>query len=333
MLNEELNHRVKNILAVVQSLVGRPVGGDRTIEDYVETLRGRIKALASAHDQVARSDGGGLLRVLLEAELEPYRHQPSAVQLEGPNLWLSGPALSVSALTLHELATNAAKYGALSRPSGTLKITWFLDAAQGGWVLEWIESGGPPVTPPKSSGFGSVLLERAIPHELGGTSLREFRPEGLYIRLTFPESHAVLVSEKTEAPEPDEVGDATAAQSALLHSARVLLVEDQLLIAMETEQALNAAGVRHIRTVSSVYEALQAIKEQSPDVALLDFNLGKESSEDIASVLRKKGIPFLFATGYADRTMIPQEFEDVPILRKPYTVKNAVQELLKVLPV
>nr|WP_232228073.1 response regulator [Asaia astilbis] len=102
---------------------------------------------------------------------------------------------------------------------------------------------------------------------------------------------------------------------------------------METEQALNAAGVRHIRTVSSVYEALQAIKEQSPDVALLDFNLGKESSEDIASVLRKKGIPFLFATGYADRTMIPQEFEDVPILRKPYTVKNAVQELLKVLPV
>ncbi|WP_199899885.1 response regulator [Asaia prunellae] len=305
---------------------------DRTIEDYVEVLRGRIKALASAHDQVARSDGGGLLRTLLEAELEPYRHQPSAVVLEGANLWLSGPALSVAALTLHELATNAAKYGALSLPAGTLSVRWFLDEAQENWVLEWTETGGPPVKPPKGNGFGSVLLERAIPHELGGTSIREFRPEGLFIRLTFPERHAFLVSEEEAEPVSEEAPAATAAQTELLHASYVLLVEDQLLIAMETEQALEAYGVRHIRTVSSVYEAVQAIRERSPDVALLDFNLGKESSQEVATLLRKRGIPFLFATGYADRTMIPQEFQDVPVLRKPYSITNVVQELLKMLP-
>ncbi|WP_158625455.1 response regulator, partial [Asaia sp. W19] len=269
---------------------------------------------------------------LLEAELEPYRHQPSAVTLEGPNLWLSGPALSVAALTLHELATNAAKYGALSKPSGNLRISWFLDEEPGNWVLEWTETGGPPVTPPKGNGFGSILLERAIPHELGGTSVREFRPEGLFIRLSFPVRHAVLVSETAIEPVVEDLPIATAAQSELLHSAYVLLVEDQLLIAMETEQALGAYGVRNIRTVSSVYEALQAIRERAPDVALLDFNLGKESSHEVATLLRKKRIPFLFATGYADRTMIPREFQDVPVLRKPYSIKNAVQELLKVLP-
>lgn len=332
MLNEELNHRVKNILAVVQSLIGRPVAKDKPVEDYVEILRGRIKALASAHDQVARTDGGGLLRTLLEAELEPYRHQPAAVDLEGANLWLSGPALSVAALTLHELATNAAKYGALSVPSGKLQIRWFMDESAANWVLEWTESGGPPVSPPKGNGFGSILLERAIPHELGGTSLREFRPEGLFIRLTFPARHAVLVSMTADTVMGEEMSSATTSQTDRLHAANVLLVEDQLLIAMEAEQALSSYGVRQIRTVSSVYEAVQAIKERAPDVALLDFNLGKETSHEVATLLRKKQIPFVFATGYADRTMIPREFRDVPVLRKPYSIKNAVQELLTVLP-
>lgn len=332
MLNEELNHRVKNILAVVQSLIGRPVAKERTIEEYVEILRGRIKALASAHDQVARTDGGGLLRTLLEAELEPYRHQPTAVILDGPNLWLSGPALSVAALTLHELATNAAKYGALSVPSGNLHIRWFIDEAEGCWVLEWTEAGGPHVNPPKGNGFGSILLERAIPHELGGTAKREFRPEGLFIRLTFPARHAVLVAETATVPEAEGPIVADTAQTERLHAANVLLVEDQLLIAMETEQALSSYGVRHIRTVSSVYEALQAIKDRCPDIALLDFNLGKENSHEVATLLRKKNVPFIFATGYADRTMIPAEFRDVPVLRKPYSIKNAVQELLRVFP-
>jgi len=133
-------------------------------------------------------------------------------------------------------------------------------------------------------------------------------------------------------PEAEGPIMADTAQTERLHAANVLLVEDQLLIAMETEQALSTYGVRHIRTVSSVYEALQAIKDRCPDIALLDFNLGKENSHEVATLLRKKNVPFIFATGYADRTMIPAEFRDVPVLRKPYSIKNAVQELLRVLP-
>ena len=123
MLNEELNHRVKNILAVIRSLVGQPVAEGRSLATMSTSLRGRIQALAYAHDQVARGDGGGLLADLLGAELAPYRTPARGVAARRPAVWLDARAFSVMALVLHELATNAAKYGALSRTGGQLVRT------------------------------------------------------------------------------------------------------------------------------------------------------------------------------------------------------------------
>lgn len=113
----------------------------------------------------------------------------------------------------------------------------------------------------------------------------------------------------------------------VLANASVLIVEDQLLIAMDIEQALADHGVTNVRTVASVYEGIQAIRQKTPDVALLDLNLGNETSAEIALLLRQKNVPFLFATGYADRSMIPAGFEDVPVIRKPYATPAVLREL------
>ena len=181
MLNEELNHRVKNILAVIKSVVGHPVEEGRSLARYVEALEGRIQALAVAHDQVVRGDGGGLFSDLLEAELSPYRSAGPTITLDGPPVWLDARAFSVLALVLHELSTNAAKYGALSVPGGRLDVTWRRDD-QNGCVVAWREHGGPHVPPPSREGFGSALIERSIPYDLGGESSVCYRPEGVEAR-------------------------------------------------------------------------------------------------------------------------------------------------------
>src|SRR5262249_44920514 len=156
-------------------LVSQPVEDGKSLTDYVGTLKGRIMALANAHDQVIRSDGGGSLRGLLNAELTPYRAQQ--VSVSGPPVDLDTRAYSVLALVIHELATNAAKYGALSNGDGKLSIEWRL-GEDGALMFHWRESDGPPVTPPRRRGFGSVLLHRSVPFDLGGQADISYGIEG-----------------------------------------------------------------------------------------------------------------------------------------------------------
>ncbi|GAA08605.1 HWE histidine kinase domain-containing protein [Acetobacter tropicalis] len=331
MLNEELSHRVKNILAVVQSLMSRPVPQGRTMKDHFSILKARIGALARAHDQVVRADGGGLLRQLLEAELEPYRLEASTITLHGPEIWLTGRALSVIALVIHELATNAAKYGSLSCREGRLEVDWHFDEREQTWVLTWKETGGPPVTQSDEKGFGSVLIERAIPHELNGKAICDLRTEGLFIRFELPKRHAVCVMQENNIMSDVVIPSETRSTDDALRMASVLIVEDQLLIAMDIEHALMEHGVKNVRTVSSVYEGQQALQKDMPDIALLDLNLGDETSVKIANALRDRHVPFLFATGYADGSMIPPEFNNVPVIRKPYAVHTVIREMTKLL--
>ena len=132
MLNEELNHRVKNILSVIRSLVGQPAREGQSLEGYVEALKGRIQSLSFAHDQVIRGEGGGLLRDLINAELTPYRNAQTEIRVVDDRIWVDSRAYSVLALVLHELATNAAKYGALSVAGGKLEVPGDVDS---GWRL------------------------------------------------------------------------------------------------------------------------------------------------------------------------------------------------------
>lgn len=329
MLNEELNHRVKNILAVVQSLVSQPVEPDMTPAQHVSRLRGRIRALGLAHDQAVRSDGGGLLRALLDAELAPYRER-CFITCTGPRIWLTGQALSVLALVVHELATNAVKYGALGQPRGRLDVAWSHDAACDEWRITWRESGGPAVTPPRSRGFGSVLLERGFPHELGGATHAHFHPGGLEMIMRLPCRHVRPAPEMETPDAPPDSSHAVPPKENPVLDADILLVEDQFLIAMEAESAIEEINIGQVRTVASVYEAMNAISTRVPDVAILDVNLGGENSLEVARTLRARGVPFIFATGYADRTMIPPELRDVPVERKPYSARALAERIRQI---
>ncbi|WP_060481016.1 HWE histidine kinase domain-containing protein [Pseudomonas sp. NBRC 111119] len=330
ILNEELNHRVKNILSLIGALVAHPTSESQTLQGYVATLQGRIQALALAHDQVVRGDGGGRLAMLLDAELSPYRTASGVIELQGPNVILDARAYSVMALVLHELATNAAKYGALSRPGGTLSVTWSLDEA-GACTIEWQERGGPPVRAPSRNGFGSVLISRSIPFDLGGTSQVEYCPEGLRGCFTIPDKHLALGEAEAAA-----TAGTTAASSGERFAARaglnVLILEDQLVIAVGLEQILTDAGVDCVMTASSEHEAMQLLTVRQPDAAILDVNLGRSTSISVADELTRRGIPFLFATGYGDGISIPAHLKHIPVTRKPYdtsTILANLQSLLR----
>lgn len=324
MLSEELNHRVKNILAVIRSLVGHPVEDGRSLVDYVGALKGRIQALAFAHDQVARGDGGGLLAELLGAELGPYRGAGATVSLDGPGLWLDSRAFSVMALVLHELATNAAKYGALAVPTGRLDVSWAI-GEDGSARLAWRESAGPRVVPPSRTGFGSALINRSIPFDLGGESAVDYHPHGLEARFVLPARHV------SPAATPLPRGDAAAAdgspEAALPGGLGVLLVEDQMLIAMDAEALLAEAGAERVVTARTVAEAQAQLRAALPDVAVLDVNLGTGTSIPIAEDLRRRGVPFVFATGYGEGSQIPGAFKTVPVVRKPYDGPTLVEAI------
>lgn len=316
MLNEELNHRVKNILAVIKSLVGHPVQEGRSVKDYVASLRGRIQALALAHDQVIRSDGGGPLVDLLNAELSPYRSSNDRIVLNGPPLWLDSRAFSVMALVLHEMATNAAKYGALSQAGGKLDITWRL-AEEGSCEIQWRESGLRLASPPSRSGFGSALINRSIPYDLGGQSSVDFLPDGVRAQFILPAKYLSVEQEAGDGRDPRSAATATS-HSPLVGGLVVLVLEDQMLIALDVETTLIDHGAAKVITASSVCEALERLREVRPDVAVLDVNLGQDTSIPFAKELRRRNIPFVFATGYGDKMVIPPDLSDVPMVRKPF---------------
>ncbi|AYD01295.1 HWE histidine kinase domain-containing protein [Neorhizobium sp. NCHU2750] len=317
MLNEELNHRVKNILSIIKALVGHPVESGRSLSDYVGSLKGRIQALAFAHDQVVRGGDGGSLLDLLEAELQPYMEGTRSVVLDGPRVWLDSRAFSVMALVLHEMSTNAAKYGSLSVPGGRLDVRWQVTAS-GGCEIDWTETGGPRATAPSRSGFGSVLIGRSIPYELDGEAEVEYPHTGVRARFVVPAKHLHADEEANDVRFGEADAKATESVSApSLSEMEFLLVEDQMLIAADVEAMLAEHGITKVTTAPSVAEALRRLKGFSPDVAILDVNLGSGTSLPIAEELARRNVPFVFATGYSDRSIIPPHLS-APIVRKPY---------------
>ena len=323
VLNDELNHRVKNILALIKALVNQPSMPGESLDGFVAGLRGRILALSHAHDQVVRSDGGGSLHQLLEAELSPY--SASQIEMLGDDVGLDARAYSVMALVVHELATNCAKYGALSVPSGRLTITIESDPSLG-CSISWVERNGPVVQIPPRRGFGSVLLDRSVPFDLHGTSEVEFRPEGVEARITIPLRFTAAHPPRT-VPKPAPAGGKV--PQLTLEGTSVLLVEDQLVIALDAEEMLRGLGASKLTTVATAHEALALIATEPPQAAVLDVNLGIGNSIPVAEELVRQGVPFVFATGYGDSVMIPEKLRGVPMVRKPYTADSLKSALIQ----
>jgi two-component sensor histidine kinase len=190
VLARELGHRVRNVLGLVQALITQTATGERSVKEYRSVLLARIRALAAAESLVFQERGDiADPRRIAEEILRPYRaDRPAAFRIDGTEARLNARKGRMFGLTLHELATNALKYGALSAPEGVVTLRWHVERGEDPprIVLSWEEADGPEVSLPERRGFGSRLLKDVVTHELGGTATLDFRRTGLVYRLSFP---------------------------------------------------------------------------------------------------------------------------------------------------
>ena len=261
----------------------------------------------------------GGLGSIVEAELGGLG-QGQAIW-SGPDLFLTPRAANALSLALHELATNAIKYGALSVEGGRVLLDW-RKRPDGGFAVDWQEIGGPPVTPPTRTGFGAVLLDRVTGRELGGTGKVTYDKAGVRAHLTANRAALADAKPAEPAPAPSGVSTGPANGHGGVEGLRLLIVEDATLLALELEAGLVEAGATIVGTAGDVDEAM-GHAEAPLDAAVLDVNLGGKLVTPVAERLAARGVPFVFATGYGERGA-PGGF-DAPIVRKPYNIHQIVR--------
>jgi PAS domain S-box-containing protein len=310
LLAREVDHRARNALAIVQSIVR--LTRANSVEGYVGAVEGRIKALGRAHALLSDACWHSAdLGALVAEELAPYRVSGAdKVQVSGPNVALPPHMAQGLALALHELATNAAKHGALSSLLGKLSLSWELRPDY--LVLQWTEAGGPAVLPPSTRSFGLKVIRTSIENQLNGKAIFEWAPPGMQCTLAIPLGKYGAARK----PQPADGGAADGARPRSATGQRVLLVEDEALVAMMIQDWLTEAGHSVIGPISRASEALKAATEADYDAAILDINLGDGMAYPVADIVAKRGAPFVFVTGYEADT-IDDRFSHVPILQKP----------------
>ena len=308
LLAREVDHRAKNAMAIVQSIVRLTKAN--SIPDYANVIEGRVKALSRAHAILSDSRWQGAdLRKLVDEELAPYRStNADRIRSSGPNVVLDPTTAQTLALALHELATNAVKYGALSQAAGMLELKW--DVQPKAIVINWQESGGPVTRAPRATGFGTRIITSSIERQLGGKTSFEWRPEGLWCALHVPRSQVADTRRETGAQHQGE------ASPDAIRGKRIMIVEDEALVAMILEDQLEDLGFSIAAICANVAEAMKAVDESAPDAAILDVNLGGQLVYPVADRLIDRGIPFVFVTGYG-RESVDQRYSSIRVLEKP----------------
>ena len=326
LLMGELDHRVKNTLANIQALVAHTSRSAESLTDFTTGLERRIRSMSKAHSLLTESRwAGASVADLIGQELEQYR-DGGAISIIGPNAVLTSKAALALSLAIHELATNAAKYGSLSIAGGQIKVIWQTND-DAGLTLTWHETGGPPVIPPLRRGFGSTLIERALAIETGGQTSLRFDRAGVVCEVRLPAG--AVISVETNNP-PNQLDDApiVAPPPKTLPEIprRILVVEDSAIVLMSLEMLIDDLGWKIVGPATRLPTALELAQSETFDAALLDVNLNGEMSWEVAEILSRRGIPFAFTTGYGG-TMIPKQFSDVVAIGKPFMDKDIERQL------
>jgi PAS domain S-box-containing protein len=315
LLAREVDHRAKNALAIVQSIV-RLTRAD-SIPTYVASVEGRITALSRAHTVLSHSRWQGAdLTGLVEEELAPYRSdRGDRITMTGPSVSLQPSSAQTLTLALHELATNAVKYGALSSALGRLKVSWELKPST--LVLHWEESGGPRARKPAKLGFGTRIIVASIEGQLGGQAKFLWGESGLNCVLTIPRGEkigqpALAMAEKSA----DDKVHTPPADRLVVNGNHVLVVEDEALVAMVVTDALMELGYHVVGPFGRPPDALAAIQNGAVNAAVLDINLAGSLVYPVADELASRGIPFVFVTGYGIES-VEKRFAHIPVLPKP----------------
>ncbi|WP_157619600.1 PAS domain S-box protein [Skermanella stibiiresistens] len=318
LLMREVDHRAKNALMVVQSIVQLSRSEDPA--EFTRAVEGRIQAMARAHSVLAsaRWSGADLRRLLLEELLA--RAGEESFRLSGPPVSIRPEASQAVSLALHELATNAVKHGALSHPVGRVEVVWSPPEVGNTLCLWWQEIGGPEILgEPTRQGFGSVLLRQVIEGQLGGALELYWAAPGLACLITLPEDTwqgsgvggTVTIHQPQWAPAPPAIP-----------GRRILVAEDEALTAMALQQLLEGAGYVVLGPVGRVEDALDLLRSGPPDAAVLDVNLFGATVDPVASALEDMGVPFVFCTGYQGGGVAGERHPRAPVLVKPVNANN-----------
>src|SRR3984957_20001233 len=246
LLAREVDHRARNALAVIQSIIR--LTRAKSVDDYVAAIEGRIKALARAHTILSDSRWNGAdLATLAGEELAPYR-TGDKITIDGPDISLEPSTAQGLALALHELATNAAKHGALSSERGRVRLAWQLQQPDI-LTLHWVESGGPPIRTPSARSFGLKVIKASIEQQLGGQATFDWNPKGLRCAL------AIALRETRESQEQDGAhhangsGNGAAIPLKKVDKPRVLVVEDEALVGIMIQECLTEMGFQIVGPV------------------------------------------------------------------------------------
>jgi two-component sensor histidine kinase/CheY-like chemotaxis protein len=325
LLVAELYHRVKNTLANVQAIAHQMLRRTNDPAEFASTFSGRIQSLSRVHTMLSSSTWQGVdLRDLIRDQLLAGAVEEARITVRGPPVHLEAQLALHAALMLHELGTNAIKYGALSTANGTVAIGWRVaDATLG---LRWEERGGPAVRAPAKRGFGRTLIEQSATGE-GGEAVMSIEAEGLVWNITLPlREHHPTKSLATESVSGAVAHDppASAEKSASkLGGKRFLVVEDEPLVSLDIVAMLEAGGAEVVGATGTAKEALEIIESTEIDAVLLDANLRGHPVDEIAAALAARNISFLFVTGYGAGSL-PKAFAKTTILSKPFSYDQLI---------
>ncbi|QDM15421.1 HWE histidine kinase domain-containing protein [Tardiphaga sp. vice278] len=334
VLMAELDHRVKNTIANIQALVIQSSRNAESLTGFVKGLEGRILAMAKAHSLLSESrwEGVSIARLLRE-ELNHYATRHRAVSFDGVDIVLTPKSALSLSLAVHELATNAAKYGAFTETYGHVAVDW-RRANDGSVELSWTETGGPLVEQPKRRGFGTTLIERALAMETGGHSIVQYLRGGVVCNILLPassvsESDANVVDGASVQAQRVQMAEVPAASPPEIF--RILVVEDSFLLIMTIQAMLDDLGWVAVGPATRKAEAIALAQLETFDAALLDVNLDGETSWDVAAILMSRGIPFVFGTAYDVSSVLPDHLAGSAVIAKPYVIRDVEQRLREVI--
>jgi len=312
LLIGELNHRIKNTLANVQAIARQSLRQSDSLTAFETSFGGRLQALARAHSILSDATWASApLDQLIDDQISSGTLDGDRLRRSGPPVELAPDTMLRLALTLHELGTNAAKYGALSVPQGMVHLDWSF--GNGALTLVWRETGGPTVVAPARNGFGTTLIGAAGGGDAGDVSA-DWRSEGVIWTIRLSDGVTAL---RTAALPADGAPSALVMRPSTLKGARVLLVEDEPLVALDLRFELEDAGAVVLSVARTVAEAMEAAQGQQVDLALLDGNLKGEPVDEVAALFSQQGVPFCFVSGYG-REHLPAGFDHAPLIEKPF---------------
>ncbi|KKL68025.1 hypothetical protein LCGC14_2129120, partial [marine sediment metagenome] len=329
LLSKELNHRVANTFTIMNSIIRHASKKENTVEDFADTLMERLGALSRANRVlVAEEAERSNLQDILDMELSAFAGWRARISITGKtHVWFSGEASEALAMIFHELLTNAVKHGALSVPTGHVAVHTSTGAGRQ-VSITWTETGGPPIAPDRRTGIGSSILQNAMREE--GMVNVDYSAEGLICKITVHDSFQreipdAVVSPSTALPEGQPVNP-----GGSFAERKIMVVEDDPIIGMDIVDIFRTRGAKVVGPFSTVATALQALRD-APDAAILDVNLGQETTDAIASQLSHLSIPFVILSGQMDSSELGGAFEGAPTIRKPFAEQDLVRQVLAAL--